>query len=99
LDPGSIAFLTPGSGIRIQERKKSESEIWDKHLGSYFGELINSFFGYNFIISLSIQWYGSGSGIEKSRSGIRDKHPRSATLIQKHLGHFPMLQGVGYWTL
>jgi hypothetical protein len=45
-DPGSGTFLTPGYGIR--DRKIYGSGIWDKHPGSNFQELSNSFLGYNY---------------------------------------------------
>jgi hypothetical protein len=75
-DPGSGPFLTPGSGMG----RKSASGIRDEQPRSYFLELRNRFF---FDAD-------PGSGMEKSRirdpgrekvgSGIRNKHPGSATL-------------------
>jgi hypothetical protein len=44
----------------------------DKHIGSYFRELRNNFLGQKYLNSLSIQYWVAGSGMEKSRSGIRD---------------------------
>jgi hypothetical protein len=43
-DPGSGAFLTPGSGIK---KSVSGSGIGDEQPGSYFLELRNFFFGLN----------------------------------------------------
>jgi hypothetical protein len=40
-DPGSGAFLTPGSGIRDGRKSASESGIRDEQPGSYFLELRN----------------------------------------------------------
>jgi hypothetical protein len=42
-DPGSGAFLTPGSGIRDGQ----EIRIRDEHPGLYFRELGNNFLGEN----------------------------------------------------
>ncbi len=41
-DPGSGAFLTPGSGIR--DGQKIKIRIRDEHPESYFRELRNNFF-------------------------------------------------------
>jgi hypothetical protein len=57
-DPGSGAFLTPGSGIR------------DEQPGLYFLELRNHFFGFFGVKILKIFDEDPGSGMEKSR--IRD---------------------------
>jgi hypothetical protein len=45
LDPGSGAFLTPGSGIRDGNKSGSGSGIREEQPGSYFLELRNHFFG------------------------------------------------------
>jgi hypothetical protein len=94
-DPGLGALLTPGSVIRDGKKSASESGIRDEQPGSYFLELRNHFFcffgGLKYLNSLmrirdprsGIRDGDSsdpGSGMEKSRSGIRDKHPGSATL-------------------
>ncbi len=42
-DPGSGAFLTPGSGNR--DGLKIKIRIRDEHPGSYFRERINNFLG------------------------------------------------------
>ncbi len=44
-DPRSGAFLTPGSGMRIRDEKKSRAWIRDEHPASYFWELCISFLG------------------------------------------------------
>ncbi len=80
-DPGSGAFLTPGSGIR--DGKKTRIRIPDhisESLETIFCVKILKFFDAD-----------PGSGTEKIRirypgwkkfgSGIRDKHPGSATLF------------------
>ncbi len=58
-DPGSGAFLTPVSGIRIRIR--------DEQPGSYFRELKNKFFGLKYLNSLMRIRDGKKFG-----SGIRD---------------------------
>jgi hypothetical protein len=63
-DPISGAFLTPGSRIRIRMEK---IRIWDQGSG------LNNFLGYKNLNSLSIQCWRSGSGMEKSGSGINIK--------------------------
>jgi hypothetical protein len=77
-DPGSGAFLTPGSGMV----KNIRIRIRDEQPGSYFRELRNHFFGLKYINSLMQIRDGKnsdpGSRMEKIR--IRDNHPRSATL-------------------
>jgi hypothetical protein len=77
-DPGSGAFLTPGSGIR------------DEQPGSYFRELRNKFLGLKYLNSFirirDTGWKNFGSGMEKFRFGIRDNHPGSATLLS-YLDH------------
>jgi hypothetical protein len=67
-DPGSGAFLTPGSGIL------------DEQPGSYFLELRNNFLGVKILKFFDADpgWRQFESGMEQSR--IRDKHPGSATL-------------------
>jgi hypothetical protein len=76
-DPGSDAFLTPGSGMG----KKSGSgiRIWDEQPRSYFLELRNSLWAKILkFFDADPGWKKFGPGKEKSR--IRDKHPGSATL-------------------
>jgi hypothetical protein len=75
LDPGSRAFFTPEisdpdprSGSEMEKKSGSGKRIRDKLLGS----LVKKFSGL-------IQF--CGSGMEKSRCGIRDKHPGTATLF------------------
>jgi len=76
-DPGSSAFLTPGSGIRDGKQIGSgfRIRIRDDQPGSYFRELRNQFF---WVKILNLFDAYPGSGIEIIR--IRDKHPGSATL-------------------
>jgi len=74
-DPGFGAFLSPGSGIRDEQKTRI---IFPRPLKQFFGLL--KFFDANL-----------GSGMEKIRirdpgwkkfgSRIRDKHPGSATLV------------------
>ncbi len=84
-DPGSGAFLTPGSGMG----RKSASGIRDEQPGSYFLELRNHFLFYFFGGVKILKFFDAdpGSGIETVRiwdgkSRIRDKHPDSATLVK-----------------
>ncbi len=53
-DPGSGAFLTPGSGIRVGKKSGSGSGIRnrDEEPGSYFRELRNNFLGLKYLNSL-----------------------------------------------
>jgi hypothetical protein len=70
-------------------KSASGSGIRDEQPGSYFLELRNHFWGVKYLNSL-MRIRGSGSRMETVRirdpgwkkvgSGIRDKHPRSATL-------------------
>ncbi len=87
-DPGSGAFLTPGSGMG--RNSASGSGIRDEQPGSYFLELRNHFFVLKYLNSLmrirDPGWRQFGSGIldpgwKKVVSGIRDKHPGSATQL------------------
>ncbi len=48
-DPGSVAFLTPGSGMG--RKSASGSGIRDEQPGSYFLELRNHFFGLKYLNS------------------------------------------------
>ncbi len=76
-DPGSGAFLTPGS----------RSGIRDEQPRSHFLELRNHFLGLKYLNSFTRirdpGWknFDPGSGMEKVGSWIRDKHPESATLV------------------
>jgi hypothetical protein len=67
-DPGSGAFLTPGSGMG--RKSGSGTGIWFFWL-KYFNSLMRI---------RDPGWRQFGSGMEKVGSGIRDKHPGSATL-------------------
>jgi hypothetical protein len=82
--------LTPGSGIRDGRKSASGSGIRDEQPGSYFLELRNHFFVFLGVKILKLFDEDPGSGMETVRiqdpgwkkvgSGIRDKHPGSATL-------------------
>jgi hypothetical protein len=84
--------LTPGSGIRDGRKLASGSGIRDEQPGSYFLELRNHFFAFFGVKILTFFDEDPGSGMETVRirgpgwkkvgSGIRDKHPGSATLLQ-----------------
>jgi hypothetical protein len=84
------AFLTPGSGIRDGRKSASGSGIRDEQPVSYFLELRNHFFAFLGVKILKFFDEDPGSGMETVRirdpgwkkvgSGIRDKHPGSATL-------------------
>jgi hypothetical protein len=94
-DPGSGAFLTPGSGMG--RKSASGSGIRDEQPGSYFLELRNHFFGvkiYKIVLKIARIRDGDssdpGSGMEKSR--IRDKHPGSATLITTYFSYVKSLK-------
>jgi hypothetical protein len=89
-DPGLGTFLTPGSGIRDGRKSASGSGIRDEQPGSYFLDLRNHFFAFLGVKILKFFDEDPGSGMETVRirdpgwekvgSGIRDKHPGSATL-------------------
>jgi len=91
----SVADPDPGSGIgcifdRDGRKSASGSGIRDEQPGSYFLELRNHFFAYLGVKILKFFDEDPGSGMETVRirdpgwkkvgSGIRDKHPGSATL-------------------
>jgi hypothetical protein len=88
-DPGLGAFLTPGSGIRDGRKSASGSGIRDENPGSYV-ELRNHFLLFLGVKIIKFFDEDPGSGMETVRirdpgwkkvgSGIRDKHPGSATL-------------------
>jgi hypothetical protein len=89
-DPG--AFLTPGTGMG--RKSASGSGIRDEQPGSYFLELRNHIFGFFGVKILNFFDEDPGSGMETVRirdgkkvgSGIRDKHPGSASqLTSKYL--------------
>ncbi len=75
-DPGSGAFLTPGSGMSKKSGSGSGMNNPDhisESLETSFGvKILNFFYG-------DPGWKKFGSGMEKIR--IRDKHPGSATLL------------------
>jgi hypothetical protein len=68
-----------GSGILIR----------DEQPGSYFRELRNNFFGFKYLSSLTRirnpGWKNSEWGWKKFGSGIRNKHPGSATLLNSYI--------------
>jgi hypothetical protein len=77
-DPGSGAFLTPGSGM--VRKSASGSGFRDEQPGSYFLELRNHFFGFLGLKYLNSLMRIRDPGWKKVGSGIRDKHPGSATV-------------------
>ncbi len=84
-DPGSGAFLTPGSGMG--RKSASGSGIRDEQPGSYFLELRKHFFGFFGVKILKFFDEDQGSGIETVR--IRDpgwKKAGSVTYI-KYIFH------------
>ncbi len=78
-DPGSGAFFTSESGIRIRDGGKSGSGILDNISAR---RLRHNCFGLKILrFLLRIRdLLDAGSGMEKYGSGIRNKHPESATL-------------------
>jgi hypothetical protein len=82
--------LTPGSGILDGRKLASGSGIRDEQPGSYFLEHRNHFFAFLGVKILKFFDKDPGSGMETVRfrdpgwikvgSGIRNKHPGSATL-------------------
>ncbi len=80
-DPVPFWPLDPGSGM--SRKSASGSGIQDEQPGSYFLELRNHFLGLKYLNSLMRIRDGDSSdpGWKKVGSGIRDKHPGSATLI------------------
>jgi hypothetical protein len=83
-NPGSGAFLTPGSGMG-RESQHSDPGSGMNNPDHNFSSLESIFWGLKYLNSLmrilGPGWRQFGSGMEKSR--IRDKHPGSATLIRK----------------
>jgi hypothetical protein len=88
-------YADPGSG-------REQIRIRDKHPESYFRQLSNNFW-VEILISLSIQCCGTGfgirclfdpgSGMEKSRFWILDKHTGSGTMPRKS----PFTPSAEYW--
>ncbi len=68
-DPGSDAFLTPGSGISKKSGSRSGIRIRDEQHGWYFLELKNHFFALKFLNSLM---QIRDPGWKKFGLGIRD---------------------------
>ncbi len=94
-DRGSGAFLTPGpwmgknqdpgsgSGIRIRDPDPGLTTriIFPRAYKQFFGlKHLNSLMRMRMRIR-DPESFDPGSGIQKFRSGIRDKHPGSATLL------------------
>jgi hypothetical protein len=89
-DPGGIGCLFDPC-IRDPGWEKVSIRIRDEQPGSYFLELRNHFFAFLGVEILKFFDEDPGSGMETARirdpgwkkvgSGIRDKHPGSATLI------------------
>jgi hypothetical protein len=78
LTPWSGAFLTPGSGLGKKTRSGSEMNIRDHIFESsetiFWVKILKLFY------LRSGNLFEPGFGMEKFGSGIRDKHPGSATL-------------------
>ncbi len=70
-DPGSGAFLTPGSGMG--RKSASGSGIWDEQPGSYFLELRNYFFWVKIYKILKFLMRIRDPGWRQFGSGIRDR--------------------------
>ncbi len=81
-DPGSGAFLTPGSGIQDGKKEGSGSGIRNEHPGSNFLELRNHFLGLKYLNSLMrIQDPGSGDGKNLYPGpGMENQHSGSTSL-------------------
>jgi hypothetical protein len=83
-DPGSGAFLTPGSGMGKKSGSGSGIRIRNEQPGSYFREIRNNIFVVKKLkFSDAVLWCGYGkensdTGWKKFGSG--SKHPESATL-------------------
>jgi hypothetical protein len=75
-DPRSGAFLTRGSGIRIRDKKKIGIRIPDR-----FSESLETILNTSFMQIRIQNFVNPESGMEKIGSGIRNKHPGSATLL------------------
>ncbi len=71
-DPRSGAFLTPGSGMNIPDHLSESSE-------TVFRVKVLKIFSCGSGTGTQ-NLFDPGSRMEKFRSGIRDKHPGSATL-------------------
>jgi hypothetical protein len=98
-DPGSGIGCLFDPGIRDGIKSASGSGIRDEQPGSYFLELRNHFFAFFWVKILKFfdedPFRDPGSGMETVRirdpgwkkvgSGIRDKHPGSATLLKNCL--------------
>jgi hypothetical protein len=90
-DPGSGIGCFFDPGIRDGRKSASGSGIRDEQPGSYFLELRNHFFAFFGVKILKFFDEDPGYGMETVRirdpgwkkvgSGIRDKHPGSATLV------------------
>ncbi len=95
-DPGSGIGYLFDPGIRAGRKSASGSAIRDEQPGSYFLELRNHFFCFLGVKILKFFDEDPGSGMETVRirdpgwkkvgSGIRDKHPGSATLVELYTG-------------
>ncbi len=81
-DPGSGAFLTPGSGMGRKSASRSGMNNPD-HIFKSLETIFSFFFGLKYLNSLMPIRDGDSSdpGWKKVGSGIRDKHPGSATLL------------------
>jgi hypothetical protein len=64
------------------KKSGSGSKIRDEQPGSYFLELKNHYLGLKYLNSLMRIRDGKNSGWKKVGSGIRHKHPGSATRLK-----------------
>ncbi len=98
-DPGLVAFLTPGSGIRDGRKSASGSGIRDEQPGSYFLELRNHFFAFFGLKYLNSLMRIRDPGWRQFGSGIRDgkkSDPGSGINIPDP-PHWYIHKGCGGW--
>jgi hypothetical protein len=86
-DPGSDAFLTPGSGIR--DGRKIKIRIRDGHPESYFRKLRTNFCLVKILRFFDVDADPGSENLFEPGSGIRDKQPGSATLENISVRSFP----------
>jgi hypothetical protein len=95
LDPGSGSFLTPGSGMEKKSGSGSGMNNPD-----HISESLETIFWVKYLNSLLRIRDGKksdpGSWMEKIGSGIRDKHPRSATQLGTIINFLFCIAGLVY---